>query len=92
MLYTDCFLKVWLPTILANRAMCLRSAQKAIRHTRSTLTASSIRANTASTYNLQAVAHSLPVMLSKARRSGRLVCSCRSISKNCANAWRRMAL
>lgn len=59
---------------------------------KSTLTASSIRANTASTYNLQAVAHSLPVMLSKARKSGRLVCSCRSISKNCANAWRRMAL
>lgn len=38
MLYTDCSLKAWLPTILANRAMCLRSAQKAIRHTRSTLT------------------------------------------------------
>ena len=45
-----------------HRAMCVRSAQKVIRHTRSTSTASLSRASIVSLCSLQAVAHSLPAM------------------------------
>lgn len=45
-----------------HRAMYVRSAQKVIRHTRSTSTASLSRASIVSLCSLQAVAHSLPAM------------------------------